>query len=215
MFINIPSSASPRWRDPVATSSELPSTGQEGDIRFVINDEELVYWDGSAWQTITGSSGGGITSLNGISTSSQTFAVGTSGTDFNISSAGSVHTFNIPDASDTARGAVTTGSQTFGGAKTFADDVEVQGTFTASGSVSGIDEYKPEIFILGASEISAKEVTLSETPTTANLTRVIPISGVEQEYGTDFTVSGNTLSWNALGLDGVLADGDKIIVIYN
>jgi len=60
-----------------------------------------------------------ITSLNGLTDSVQTFATGTTGTDFNISSASGVHTFNIPSASAANRGLVTTGSQTFAGAKTF------------------------------------------------------------------------------------------------
>ena len=50
----------------------------------------------------------------------QTFAIGIAGNDFNIVSAGNVHTFNIPDASLTARGLVSTGTQVFAGAKTFA-----------------------------------------------------------------------------------------------
>ncbi len=68
-----------------------------------------------------GGATGGLTSLNGLTDSTQTFAVGTSGSDFNISSAGGVHTFNLPDASDTVRGLVTTGNQTFAGVKTFAN----------------------------------------------------------------------------------------------
>ena len=43
--------------------------------------------------------GSGIVSLNGLIAASQTFATGTSGTDFAISSVGSVHTFNLPIAS--------------------------------------------------------------------------------------------------------------------
>jgi len=60
----------------------------------------------------------GLLSLNGLSGISQTFAVGTAGTDFNISSAGTIHTFNIPSASAANRGLLTTGAQTIAGTKT-------------------------------------------------------------------------------------------------
>ena len=47
---------------------------------------------------------GGILRINGLNASSQTLTTGTSGTDFNISSTSSTHTFNIPTASSTNRG---------------------------------------------------------------------------------------------------------------
>ena len=48
----------------------------------------------------------GLTALNGLTTQVQSFATGTSGTDFGISSATSTHTFNLPTASATNRGAL-------------------------------------------------------------------------------------------------------------
>jgi hypothetical protein len=48
----------------------------------------------------------GITALNGLTSQVQFFAVGTSGTDFNIASATATHTFNLPTASATNRGAL-------------------------------------------------------------------------------------------------------------
>jgi len=60
--------------------------------------------------------GTGITALNGLSADVQLLSVGTSGTDFNISSATSTHTFNLPTASATNRGALSSANwSTFNG----------------------------------------------------------------------------------------------------
>lgn len=68
---------------------------------------------------------GTITTLNTLTSAVQSFAIGTSGTDFNIASAVSTHTFNLPSASGTNRGAVTNSTQTFAGDKTFNDNVSM------------------------------------------------------------------------------------------
>jgi len=58
----------------------------------------------------------GVSSLNGLTESTQNFAVGTTGTDFAISSAGSTHTFNLPTASAANRGALSSADwSTFNG----------------------------------------------------------------------------------------------------
>ena len=63
----------------------------------------------------------------------QDFAVGNNGTDVNIVSAGSTHTFNFPDATAFSRGLVTTVAQTFGGNKTFNNDITAARIIRAGG----------------------------------------------------------------------------------
>lgn len=95
-----------------------PGNPSASRVRLYFEGGALRYRDSSG--TVT-SIGAGIASLNGLTDNTQTFAVGTSGTDFAISSASGTHTFNIPDASASARGLITTGAQTIAGAKTFSD----------------------------------------------------------------------------------------------
>lgn len=70
----------------------------------------------SLWKPKTPTTSSGITSLNSQTGATQTFATGSSGFDFNISSATNTHTFNLPTASATNRGLLsTTDWSTFNG----------------------------------------------------------------------------------------------------
>ena len=63
--------------------------------------------------------GTGITAINSLTGAAQTMVAGTSGTDFAVSSTGTTHTFNLPTASATNRGALsTTDWSTFNGKQT-------------------------------------------------------------------------------------------------
>ena len=116
------------------TSGQLLQSNGTGSAPTWINNPmasgtstgQIKYWNGTAWtnlnigttdQILAVSGGGipnwvnnsvGITSFNGLSTTTQSFLTGTSGTDFHIVSSGSSHTFNFPDASMTNRGLLTT-----------------------------------------------------------------------------------------------------------
>lgn len=60
--------------------------------------------------------GTGLTAINSLTGAAQTLTTGTTGTDFAISSSGSTHTFNLPTASATNRGALSsTDWSTFNG----------------------------------------------------------------------------------------------------
>lgn len=84
------------------------------------------------------SAGGGtgnVTDINSDVTASQTLTTGTTGTDFAIvDNASGDHKFNLPDASATARGVITTGAQTVAGVKTFSS-APIFSTLTASNVV--------------------------------------------------------------------------------
>jgi hypothetical protein len=83
---------------------------------------------------------------------------------------------------------------------------------TGGGGGSG---YNVNLFTLSAGDIAAKSVTLSAIPTTPGKTILSVIDGDQQDYGIDFSVSGTTLSWASLGLDGVLVEGDKLVIQFN
>jgi hypothetical protein len=70
----------------------------------------------------------GINALNGLTTQVQNLAVGTSGTDFAISSATDTHTFNLPTASATNRGALSSADWTTFNSKGNGTVTSVSGT---------------------------------------------------------------------------------------
>jgi hypothetical protein len=79
--------------------------------RTIINHTQ----DSHLCQVITTFSSG-VSSINGLTKQTQYLAVGTSGTDFAISSATDTHTFNLPTASATKRGALSSADwSTFNG----------------------------------------------------------------------------------------------------
>ena len=81
-----------------------------------------------------------VTSINSQTGPAITLQTGSSGTDFTISAPTNTITFNIPSASSSARGLVTTGSQTFAGTKTFSSTISgnLSGTATTSQNVNTI-----------------------------------------------------------------------------
>ena len=125
--------------------------------------------------------GTGITSINSLTGAAQTLASGTSGTDFAIVSSGTSHTFNIPDASATARGLITASAQTLAGIKTF-------GNGTSAGEIRLLEPSGS-----GTDYVAIKSQAMA-SPYSLTLPNSTPPAG---SYLTSDS-SGN-LSWNTFG----------------
>ena len=148
----------------------------------------------------------GLTALNGLTAQIQSLATGTTGTDFNISSATATHTFNLPDASATNRGALTSADWT-----TFNGKGTVTSIATGTGLTGGT--------ITGSGTISfstAAVGTWAATPSSANLAAAMTdetgsgslVFGTSPTFTTSITVNGQTVSgYNTTPLQGAIKDG--------
>lgn len=99
----------------VGTANPTAQLHTTGDVRFEgittnITNSKILTTDGlgnvSTRSLSNMLSGNTITSLNGITSSLQTFSSNTAGSDFSITSSESGHSFNLPTASATSRGAL-------------------------------------------------------------------------------------------------------------
>ncbi len=81
-----------------------------GKVDSTTQSNDTVYdWHNgiAVFRYVIGGGGSGISSLNGLTTSTQFFATGTAGSDFNIVSSVATHTFNFPNSSGSNRGLLT------------------------------------------------------------------------------------------------------------
>lgn len=74
--------------------------------------------------------------------------------------------------------------------------------------------FKVEHRVVSLIEATNKSLTLLETPAASSEVMLDIVGGTAQMNGVDFSVTGSTLSWNALRLDGVLTDGSEIRITY-
>jgi hypothetical protein len=111
--------------------------------------------------------GNAIRSLNGNRDTAQTIAFTETGTDLTISTNGTnTVNLNVPSASASARGVVTTAAQTFGGTKTFQDSV----TASKAMMVGGSGNANSTVQIDGSVAMAIKAVTGNYTVTAADNT---------------------------------------------
>jgi hypothetical protein len=74
---------------------------------------------------------------------------------------------------------------------------------------------KVEYRTITSGEATAKQLTLAVEPLTADEVMLDVKGGAIQFLGDDFTVTGDILDWDGLGLDGILVAGDKLRIAYN
>ena len=109
--------------------------------------------------------GTGMTALNGLSADVQTISTGTTGTDFNVVSSGSNHEFNIPTASATNRGALSSANWSTFNSK---QDALVSGTnikTIASNSLVGSGDV-PLKTINGIGLVGSSNIVIASSPYT-------------------------------------------------
>lgn len=80
-----------------------------------------------------------------------------------------------------------------------------------------IDAEKVEYLSVAIADISNKYITYSFTVGAGGKLRVNTMDGIPLHYGVDYTVNAglNRIEWNGYELDGVIAAGDTLQVIYN
>lgn len=108
-----------------------------------VSISSLTFGSGQTPISTGGSSSGGglsaaITSINGNTTAAQLITSGSAGTDVAVSSSGGTTTVNVPDAGASARGAVTTGTQTLAGVKTLSSKT-IMTQIQIGGTANGAD----------------------------------------------------------------------------
>ncbi len=168
-------------------------------------------------------SGSSITSVNSLTAASQTLTTGTTGTDFNISSAGSTHTFNLPSASAGSRGVLSAADwATFNGKEaTLAAPNSIKGylngykQFVALNTDSAT-EGSTNLFFTNARARNAISLTNTGTggaPTYNNTTGVLNIPTYGTGSGSVISVAALTLGTGGADLSSSVANSTTTPVI--
>ncbi|MBX3288394.1 MAG: hypothetical protein KF855_03520 [Acidobacteria bacterium] len=149
----------------------------------------------------------GLTSLNSQTDGTQTFATGTTGTNFGITSSGGVHTFNLPTASSSNRGALSSSDWTAFNAKNAG--IQFKNGETTLGTAGTV-----------TSVVCGDNVTCSRDSNELTITATGGGSGGELTDGDkgDVTVASSGSSWtinNGTISDVKLASGSKVANITN
>jgi hypothetical protein len=184
----------------VATEGDYTLT-QLGDVTITSpTTGQALKYNGTGWVNGTDTDTG-ITTINTLTALTQTFAVGTSGTDFAISSATSTHTFNLPTASATNRGALSSADwSTFNGKQAALSGtgfVKISGTTISYDNSTYYLASNPSAFIsLLALSSSATGLTYTNTTGVFSFTAgySIPTNASQTNWDTAYNNRISTLN---------------------
>lgn len=98
--------------------------------------------------------------------------------------------------------------------KAYVDGGDAATLASAESYADAVASRPQEQVVLTGGDIAAKQITLANTPLNASAVRLTVYGGPEQAFGIDFSVTGTTLTWNGLGLDGLLVAGDRLLIDY-
>lgn len=100
--------------------------------------------------------------------------------------------------------------------------VDISTLSTRKASMANLKSYfqselprpKKETIIITSTHLSSKSLTLTNTPNLGYNVNILPRGGCAQFLHSDFSISGTSVSWDGLGLDGLLEIGDIVQVDY-
>lgn len=137
----------------------------------------------------------GLNALNGLTAQVQGFAVGTSGSDFNISSVTDVHTFNLPSASASVRGALTSADWTTFNSKQDTFGSQTANTFYAAPNGSaGVPTFRA----VAVADIPTLNQNTTGSAATLTTGRTIAITGDLDYTSPSFNGSTNVTAVGTL-----------------
>lgn len=173
---------------------------------------------------------GAIQKIDGQTGPVLTIKTGNAGADVNTDSTTTANTIviNVPDAAAAARGVVTTGDQTFAGAKTFRDTIAVGANVVIGGLTSATAPVAPNstLQVNGSMSLAIRTVTSGTTLTATDNTVLVNGSAaitVTLPTATDIIGRVYTIKKIGGGIDnpltiaptGGLIEGAASYIIYN
>ena len=200
----------------------FPAVGKEGILYVDEATTNIYIWNGTNYLLLST----GITSLNGLTNAVQTFSLGTNGSDVNISSSGSVHTFNFPTASATNRGLLSpTDWVTFNNkqATITLTTVGTGGAATFIGNVLNIPQYQGSLsnpvtqvnFVVGQTGFPSNGATTYTNVLFSGADAMLVFRNGLPQFTSDpgdgdtyITFTGTTITFSA-----PLSTGEKIIIL--